>query len=410
MASAHLFTEFVQAAKEAAIDLDLNPKSISFSRAETPKIGLDYSAEIEANGRGFDFHLRTDTRDSDPTSGSMTATMTISFAEELNPYYFHEKFKTGKERPHSLSRWVSWAIFNFRQEHQKVNLQSLFSDMELRIYGIPGYGAEEEAELVFNGMLTTQREKVLVYKFRHITKESYLQRAISYAILVTLKNTVHHFWVVFPDSCGLDSGAAFGSYRHFENLIEKLRKKFDVEVRRYDIKYSEFELFLLKNASGFESCLRDYILKPNTFCMCCPRVLAGSEQKFDKLIEKFEQENYPETLRDLRALVQQAQENVLKAKMPEFQPPRKSNIYSLAEILVKKEMLDERQLPLFAAFHSIASMASHRDFPSVEEMKKPTLMRRIIITVYSGLQLIEELDDILFPPNRIVTSPKIEIV
>ncbi len=197
--------------------------------------------------------------------------------------------------------------------------------------------------------------------------------------------------------CGLDSGGAFESYRHFEDLIDKLSKKVTVEVKRYDISYDEFELFLLRKASSFYSISRDYILKPTTFCMCCPRVLASLEQRFDKLIEKFEHENYSETLRDLRALVQQAQENVLKAIAPEYEIPQKSSIYTLATTLVKKKLIDARELPLYSAFHSVASIASHRDFPSVEEMKKSNLKRRTIITIYSGLLLLEELDDVLFP-------------
>ncbi len=193
-----MFNEFVQAAREAAIDLDLDPKNINFDREETPKIGLDYAAEISVNGKGFDFHIGTDTKDSDPTSGIMSATMEITFSENLSPYYFNEKFKTYGKRPHSLGRWVSWAIFNFRQAHQKVNLQSLFNDMELHPYGIPGYSSDEEAELLFNGMFSTQRKKVLIYKFRHITEESCLQRAISYSVLACPKN-FQGFWIVFPD-------------------------------------------------------------------------------------------------------------------------------------------------------------------------------------------------------------------
>jgi hypothetical protein len=59
--------------------------------------------------------------------------------------------------------------------------------------------------------------------------------------------------------------------------------------------------------------------------------------------------------------------------------------------------LDGRLLPLFTAFHAVASEASHKDFPSEEQMKDSILVGRVVIIIYLGLQLLEELDSLVYP-------------
>ncbi len=282
--------------------------------------------------------------------------------------------------------------------------------MDIRIYGISEDSPDDEAELLFNGLLLTQKRKVLIYKFRHMTQEDYLQRSFSYAILATPNNALNSLWIVFPDACGLDSGGAHNSYELFEKLIEKLRKKIGVDLKRYDINYREFELFLSKKAISFDSATREYILKPYKFSMCCPRILSDSEQDFNKVIEKFEQENYSEALRDLRAIVQQAQMNVIEKLGLKDKKPKKANVNSLAELLKNEGQIDERIVPMFLAFSSITNVASHTtDFPSIEDMKDSIFKKRIILTIYLGLQLIEELNKIIYPKIRLdFTEPSPE--
>ena len=395
MASNELYDKFVQASGEAAKDLNLNPESLKFTRAETSKIGLDYVANIEIDGKGFSFHIRVNSETADVTSGSMTASMSITYAKELEPYYFFESFPKSKDRPHEMVRWVSWAIFNYRLEHQKANLKTLFGGMDIHIYGVPGYGGEDEAELLLNGMLSMHEGKAIVYRFRHIEKENFLMRRISYAIFAAPKNR-GGLWLVFPDCSGLDSGGSHITYETYEALLSKLAEKFDVEINNYDIQYDDFERFLLKNAFNFDCILRRNVLKPYSGSISCPRVLQESEAKFEKLVEKFQQENYSESLRDLRALVQQAQENILKT-IPSYKITPKANIHGLAQDLVTNNKLDGRLLPLFTAFHTVASEASHKDFPSEEQMMDSILIGRVVIIIYLGLQLLEELDSIVYP-------------
>lgn len=392
-----LLDDFVKAAKEVAIDLEMNEERIEFHRAETPKVGLDYTAMSSEDAKGFDFHLRTRTEEQDPTSGEMEAFLGINFAEGVAAYVFHENINYIKGHPDFLSRWVSWAIFNFRKEHEKINLQSLFYDVTIRIYGIPGYcdPAEAEAILLFNSLLESQKDKVLIYRFRHIRRETFLQRSLSYAVLVRTKIGYPQFWVVFPNNCGMDSGRAHSTYLRFESLIEMLSQRLDVEIQRYDIEYAELDRFLLKNASGFFSILRESNLDWLYYYWEPSQALTGSEEQFQKFRERLEKKEYAQALRDLRALVQQAQENVAKHKNLDYSVVRDPNINKLASFLVKEKQLEGRLLPWFAAFTSFANLASHRDFPTEQDMRNEITRTRVLLTFYLGIKMLQELDAVL---------------
>ncbi|UCE16167.1 MAG: hypothetical protein JSV12_00670 [Candidatus Bathyarchaeota archaeon] len=391
-----LLDDFKKAAKEIALDLEMNVEKIQIRHVETSKLGLDYTAHTES-AKGFDFHLRTVTENEDPTKGEMRASLTICFKEGVSPYHFHENIDYIKRHSNFLSRWVSWTIFNFRQIHQKVSLETLFHDMVVRVYGTPKYSspAEEEAELLFHGILATQESKVLIYRFRHIRRGD-LYRSFSYAVHVNPKKGMN-FWVVFPDNSGLDSGGAYHSYLHFENLIQMIRRKLEVEVRTYDVEYDELDRFLLRRAESFFSIFREDSLDILYRFSQPSKVLEGSEAQYEKFTDRLEAKEYAQALRDLRALVQQAQENVAKLKNLDYSSLSRQNIHNLADFLIRKKQLDGRLLPWFDAFASIANIASHRDFPTKQDMQDFTLRTRILLTFYLGIQLLQELDAIVRP-------------
>jgi|GEM_PF-5506266 len=62
------------------------------------------------------------------------------------------------------------------------------------------------------------------------------------------------------------------------------------------------------------------------------------------------------------------------------------------------ELYDGKLCLWFQAFTAIANIASHRNFPTKKEIEDYTLRRRILLTIYLGRQLLEELDDIINPP------------
>lgn len=399
-----LISEFRQAADEAAIDLGLDKRKIEIDHSEGD-FGFDYIAQLYEDTKGFDFHLRSRVVGGKKKATEMTAFLSINFAEGVAPYSFHENIDYIKGHHHFLSRWVSWAIFNFRQTHQKVNLESLFHDVDIRVYGIPGYcdPAEGEAHLLFNGIIATQKDKVLIYRFRHMDREGYLCRSISYAVFVNPKG-LSGFWVVFPDNCGLDSGRGHSTYQHFEELIEMLRQRFEVEVRRYDIAYDELETFLLKKSTGFFSVFRTNELDTLLRYSGPVKVLHSSEKEFKKFMDRLEKKEYPQALRDLRALVQQAQENVAKLKNLEYSKISNPDVNKLAAFLIKNKQIDGRLNPWFLAFTSIANIASHGDFPTKQCMENPVLRTRVLLAFHLGIHLLEELDNVVRPEIPVIDA------
>jgi len=393
-----LFAEFTKAAIDLAIDFGLNPKKMRVRHSETPRIGLDYTAELYVGERGFSFSIRTDTEEEDPTKGDMEATLSVAFKEEIPPYFFSEKITHLKWHPRFLSRWAAWAMFNFRQTYEKVNLLSLFQDSTIRIYGIPHYSqpAEPEVELLFRGIIALQKRKLFIYKFRHIRHgDNY--RSFSYAIRVDI-DSGPPFWVFFANQCGLDSGGAGHTYTVFEDVIDLARQKLEVEIKNFDIEYDELERFLLEKRSGFESILREDNLE-DLFRFSYPtKVLEGSELEYEKFLQRLNGKEYPQALRELRALVQQAEENVAKAQLVDLAKISELNVNNIAAVLVKEKLIDGRLIHWFQAFSTVANVAAHRNFPTQENLKNFTLRRRILLTIYLGRQLLEELETAVESP------------
>jgi hypothetical protein len=191
---------------------------IVYEFMETPKIGLDYNARLVQEEKGFDFWIRTETNEEDPTSEDMEATISIYFDPVISPFYFHENITYLKNHPNFLSRWGFLAVYNFRLKHNGINLENVFHDSTIRTYTLPGHDVDE-IEIIMNHILKVQKEPLICYQFGHVDGE-YRLRNFSYAIWVELEHNPG-FWAFFPDCCGLDSG---GSRNHY-NFIEEYLKK-----------------------------------------------------------------------------------------------------------------------------------------------------------------------------------------
>ncbi|GAG25589.1 unnamed protein product, partial [marine sediment metagenome] len=153
-----LLDDFITASKEIAVDLEMNENDVMIEHEEIPNIGLDYKAFSRNNAKEFNFSIWTDATEEDPATGVMTATVSISF-EVGAPYYYSQKINFLKTHSDFLSRWVAWAVHNYRLQYKKVNLNALFSEIDIHIYSIPGYSrtTDREAVLLFNGILATQK-------------------------------------------------------------------------------------------------------------------------------------------------------------------------------------------------------------------------------------------------------------
>jgi hypothetical protein len=398
-----LLDNFRKVAEQIATELEIGNKKIQIDHSEGD-LGVDYMATVEGE-KGFTFVLSTDRKEGSQKE-TMNLSLTIYFREGVAPYYFDEDIDHIVDDPDLLDRWASWAIFNFRQTHEKVSLESLFHEATIRVYGIPQYcdPAEGEAQLLFNGLLATQEGKVLIYRFRHIDSGAFLCRSISYAVCVSpLGFPV--FWVVFPGNCGLDSGRGRSTYQHIEALIDMIKQKHDVEIRNYDVVYEELDTFLLRRSTGFFSVFRDNELPMLLHHHCPSEIFMGSEKQFEDFMKRLERKEYAQALRDLRALVQQAEENAAKLKKLDYSSISGPDVIKLASFLISKGQIDGRLHSWFFAFTSVANLASHRDFPTKQDMADPVLRARVLLTFHLGINLIEELDKIVSPDVPVIDIP-----
>jgi hypothetical protein len=389
LSNTEIFEEFVQAANQIREDLNIKA-AIETDHAEG-EMGFDFTARAYDTYRGFDFWLN---QKIDKTKRRLRTSLSIDFQEGVAPFNLTENIDYIVGHSDFLCRWAAWAVFNFRQAHERTNLNSIFHEAQIRVYGVPHYcdPAEGEANLLFKGILELQKDKVLIYKFRHVDPpNSWLLRSFSYAVWVyTGENPP--FWVVFPNFCGLEGGRSFSTYKQFEKFVASLKPKLEVEVRRFDVPYEKLETFLLGHAEGFYSVYRETDLHSFFYYDGPAYVLEGSETEFEKFKERFLNKEYPQALRDLRALIQQAEENLAKQKGIDCSPIKEPDVNKLASLLIEHGVIDGRLRSWFGAFTAIANLASHRNFPSVEDMKPEADRTRIMLTFQLGFQLLEELD------------------
>jgi len=390
-----LQADLMRAAKQIADDLEINREDIKFDHFES-KVGFDYDAQLFEGEKGFDFWVGSE---SEGPNQKMKASLSVYFQEAVAPYFFQETIDYIVGHSDFLSRWASWAVFKYKQTHEKVALNSIFHDAEIRVYGIPGYcePAESEADLLFHGVLARQKGKVIIYRFRHVDPpEGYLCRSFSYVIWVSPEEG-SPFWVAFPDNCGLEGGASHRAYQHFESLIKMLEKRLEIEIKKYDIPYEELDTFLLEKSTGFHSIFRDSEIGSLLHDYGPSRALEKSEEEFEKFKESIRKKEYARALRDLRALIQQAEENVAKLRKLDLSAVKDPDINKIAAFLIDKNILDGRLRSWFTAFTSIANLASHHDFPTRKDMQEDTLRRRVLLTLHLGMQLLEELDSAVRP-------------
>ncbi|MGI0073483.1 MAG: hypothetical protein ACREA3_06705 [Nitrosotalea sp.] len=393
--SDNLFNQFKEASRQICDDLGISYEDVEAERYETPTVGVSYTARGIGKGQEFDFHLKTETKQSDVTSGQMSASLQIIYDEGSAPFYFDENLDGLKSHSNFLSRWTAWAVFNFNLNHNPANLESLFNEMQIRVYGIPRYSYPTmgEAHLLIGGINQFPPDKILVYRFRHVDP-SVKYRSFSYAFLVS-HNNFRRFWVFFPSCGGLDSGGASGDLHTMEHLIGTVKTK--VERKSFDIDYKNLEKYLQKNAIGFRT-KAEYDDIHMSF-------IEPSEEKFgkdfvhsySKFRERYDAEDYSGALRDLRALVQEAMEITCEKKKVDLGNMQSRKIGNISAKMKESQIIDESLYNWFLAFSAEANKASHRGFPTKKDMENYTLRHRIMATFLLGTHLVEELEDVLIP-------------
>ena len=246
---------------------------------------------------------------------------------------------------------------------------------------------------MFAGLEHLKSKKLTIFRFRHSDE----QRHFSYSYALFLPNEL---WICFPDAAGGGGGGGEDDFNYLENKIKE-KHSFKIKREFRDIEYSKLELFLKDKALKFPL---DEPPPPLTVLDPIPpyEKVFGREfrESFKQFTKRYEQRDYPASLRDLRALVQESLEIVCQKKKADLSSvnKKKFNIKSLSDILFKEKIIDDGLRSWFDAFSSVANNASHRGFPSKVELEKPNFENRIILTISIGMHLISELDFCLRKP------------
>jgi hypothetical protein len=97
-----------------------------------------------------------------------------------------------------------------------------------------------------------------------------------------------------------------------------------------------------RNSTGFFSFFKDHDLHSHFYYWGPSKVLKGSEEELEKFKISLQRKAYPQALRDLRALVQQALENLEKFKGIEFETLKDPDINKFAALMIEKKVLEGR--------------------------------------------------------------------
>lgn len=199
----------------------------------------------EKDEKGFDFDVAL--RWSDDPRGS-DVSLNINYSKGANPFYFRERIEYLMDHGDFLGRWAAWAVLNYRKNHNKADLDSLFYEADIQVYGLPDLSNPTRTEIeVFLTGAKTLNEEIMIYRFRH-PEDSVRYRSFSYAFHFPTKD---HVWIIFPRLGALDSGAAHRDYEQAEELINSLDSS-KVTRKNFDIEYYDFSKVCAHEKNGYK--------------------------------------------------------------------------------------------------------------------------------------------------------------
>lgn len=291
---------------------------------------------------------------------------------------------TEKNHGNYLYKWADWVIYSFSQHRNSGKLDVLFSNVPIKVYGLPNDMDWTEPELIhFINGLHTQSRKVQIYKIKHIDPQT-KYRSFSYAFFQG------SFWAFFLRVGGLDSGGSRCNLDRVEELIESINVS--VDIKAIDADYYELVKFLSEHIEQFKPRRRGEIV------FKLDEVNAGKfgtefSSHYPKFLNDYEDDDYMQALRNLRALLQTAMEII--CEQHSLTIDKKPNISNLLSLLVKEKIIDGRMKVWYCTFMSIANTPSHKDYsPTGDDFSDERLRTAILI----GTQLISELEDAVKEP------------
>ena len=361
-------------------ELQIDPKRVTTQRGDYKKHSSHFST-CDGDDYTFCLYFESDRDISDVKH--MAATIEIYYNNHSAIFRKTEDITHLGAHADFLTKWATYAIHSFNQKRDSKDLNVLFCNTPIRVYGIPNDMEWTWPELYHfvNGINAVQADNVLIYKFRHVDQYT-KYRSFSYGFFQG------SFWVFFLDVGGLDSGGANRNLKQVENLIESMSVSVTEEC--IDVDYHELEDFLAERIAPFEP------RKRGTTSFQLNKIATHKfgpifSLDYSKFLYIYENGDYSRALRDLRALLQTAMEFIcVKKSIPIDSKP---NIDKLRASLIEKNIIDGKMTVWYCAFTQTANVPAHKVYsPSGEDDVSDEQLKTAIVI---GVQLIAKLEDVL---------------
>ncbi len=368
------YDEFLTATDYLSNELKINTANVKKYRYER-RASSHYYSTGEGDDLAFVFWFTIYREDDEINHGPVLVKI---FYNGFSAYFYVNDDIT-KYHGHNMRQWMDSVIYSFNQHRNSGGLDALFSNMPIRVYGLPNnmYWTEPELIHFING-INTQPQKILIYKFRHIDPHT-KYRSFSYAFFQG------SFWTFFLEVGGLDSGGAHCDLNKVNEMIKNISVPVDIQDK--DVDYPELEKFLAGRVVPFEPKRKGEI----TFRLNGVKAIKfGAEfsNRYSKFLSNYEDDDYVQALRNLRALLQTAMEIICKQRS--FQLDKDPNITKLCHLLKNKAVIDDRMIAWYGAFTSRANVVAHKDYsPTGDDFSDEQLRTAVLI----GTQLIAGLED-----------------
>jgi hypothetical protein len=381
--------DFMDAITSIMEEIGVTDSKAKIDKHETPGVGYLYQATFSEGGYHIYFAV-----DGEGSSDKIFDWRELSYSIDIahpdgTKDNAHNRFSKRSNVP-DPAMWVVMAFHSFNVKARKVDLDSLFEDTEIRVLGFPGMNHYTLLTSLLTGASIEDSFPPTVMRFRHITRQgAEIGVRFSYVLHVS------HTWVVFPDIAGLSGGASRGAYVSIEKTISDLVSD-NIEVFHYDYDYSAFMRYVARHANFLGNSWdlidkREELIDFYLSVMVAPAP-GEAEPRFkaeiEKINDKIWNDQYPEALRDQRALLQDALQELLKRRKLDFSDG--SKISHLAGILIEHRILEPRLKSWFDAYPAFANSSAHRIYPTKEELEDEVVRSRVRVTISIGKHLLYE--------------------
>jgi hypothetical protein len=337
------------------------------------------------------------------------ASIEINHENRTQSYHNGLSFPLDEKLSKTLPRWVSWAWFDYNVKHRPINLNYLFQYGSNNVYGWPPLHAPSLLELdIFLEGIAKNVRQLSVFRIKHVSGENHYSpdddyiSTFSYAFgLVTdrhlkSKDPPDPYWIFFLRAASLDGRGR--DVMQIEKKLSKIQNEIKV-FREYPcIEFEKLKKFLIKNANTFGNKrfdeINDDLIPPHPYTFT-----KEFHESYEKCILRYENGDFSHSLRDLRALVQEAL--VLTCKNLNLwytytngEKKKESKIHEMVDLLISNGSLDKHQRYFASAFTDVANLSSHGDYPDHKAMEDYLTRGKILITFQIGANLIKHLEKI----------------